>query len=96
MSGLTDNTLLRHISGADGSDLYVGAGTYKTSDGSLKANCRTIYIREDQTAMITSMKLAEAVHTGNKIGAALKAGDIFTFNDDITEIIISGGSFIGY
>jgi hypothetical protein len=87
---------IRMMSGAGGSRLYVGAGTFKTSDGTLNANTRSIFIRVDQSAMITSMKIAGVSLTLKPVGADLLAGDFYTFSDKITEIITAGGSFIGY
>jgi hypothetical protein len=92
---------IKMMSGSGGSRLYVGAHTFKTSDGTLNADTRSIYIREDQAAMITSMKVngvaLSAIADGKGIiGAALKANDFFTFDAEITEIVCAGGSFIGY
>ena len=96
---MADNPLTR-IAAEQGSDLYDGAGTYKVSDKSLKRNTRAIYVREDQAAMITSMKLmvrgTATVQTLELVGADLMAGDFFTFEYPIEEIVIAGGSFIGY
>jgi predicted metal-dependent phosphotriesterase family hydrolase len=87
---------LQQIAGSGGSHLYVGAGTYKTSDGTLYEDTRSIYIRADQSAMITSMKVNGTSITRGIVGADLKANDFFTFEKAITEIVIAGGSFIGY
>jgi hypothetical protein len=91
----------RRMSGAGGSELYVGAHTFRTSDATLKNGTYAIYIREDCSAMITSMKVngtAVTATSGGKgiPGADLKAGDFFTFGNQITEIVTAGGSFIGY
>jgi hypothetical protein len=93
--------VLSRIAGDAGSELYSGAGTYKTSDGSLKKDTVAIYVREDQAAMITSAKAVNNNGTtydlaGNLIAGNLKAGDFFTFPHPISEIVIAGGSFIGY
>ena len=87
---------IKMMAGSGGSRLYVGAATYKTSDDSLNIGTRSIYIREDQSAMITSMKVNGIALTKTPVGSDLKAQDFFTFSDDITEIVIAGGSFIGY
>ena len=93
---------LRQIAGAGGSGLYVGAGTYKTSDGTLKAGTRVIRVRADQAAMITSIKLlikgSEVAQTGaiNFVGADLLKDDEIFYPHPISEIVIAGGSFIGY
>ena len=82
--------------GSGGSHLYVGAHTFKISDSTLYEDTRSIYIREDCTAMITSMKVGGTSVTRGIVGADLKAGDFFTFEKAITEIVVAGGSFIGY
>ena len=87
---------IRMMAGAGGSRLYEGAGTFKTSDSTLNDKTRSIYIRADQTAMITSMKIAGISLSLKPVGADLLATDFYTFSDKITEIIIAGGSFIGY
>ena len=92
---------LRQIAGAGGSKLYVGAGTYKVSDGTLNKGTRVIFIRADQVAMITSMKIKDynetaVAVTGGPVGSDLLAGDFYTFKYAIDEIVIAGGSFIGY
>ena len=91
---------LSRIAASEGSELYSGAGTYKTSNGTLQHNTMSIYIREDQAAMITSAKClvngSEVALSGGKIASALKAGDYFTFKYPLSEIVISGGSFIGH
>jgi hypothetical protein len=91
----------RMMSGAGGSELYVGAHTFNKAAGTLKNGTFSIYIREDCSAMITSMKVGgvavAASSNGKGIpGADLKAGDFFTFAGEITEIVSAGGSFIGY
>lgn len=86
----------RMSAGAGGSRLYVGAGTYKTSDGTLNKGTRSIYIRVDQLAMITSHKVNGVAVTNKPTGSDLLAGDFFAFPALLTEIIIAGGSFIGY
>lgn len=87
---------LRLMSGSGGSRLYVGAATYKTSDGTLNAGTRSIFVRADQLAMITSMKVDGVAVVVTPVGSDLLAGDFFTFEKDITEIVLAGGSFIGY
>jgi hypothetical protein len=87
---------IKMMSGSGGSRLYEGAATYKTADGSLNPGTRSIYIRADQAAMITSMKVGGAALALKPVGSSLLAGDFFTFSDEITEIVIAGGSFIGY
>lgn len=87
---------IKMMSGSGGSRLYVGAATFKTSDGTLNDHTRSIYIREDQAAMITSMKVNGVVIAVTPVSSDLKAADFFTFSDDITEIVTSGGSFVGY
>jgi|ERR1035437_1229015 hypothetical protein len=87
---------IKMMAGSGGSQLYVGAHTFKTSDQSLNQGTRSIYIREDCLAMITSMKVNGVAQTGGKVAADLKTGDFFTFDAEITEIITAGGSFIGY
>ena len=92
---------IKRLTGSKGSDLYDGAATYKTSDGTLMHGLVTIYIRESQAAMITSMKLLidekeVAYNHLNIVGAKLFAGDMYTFEYPICEIVIAGGSFIGY
>jgi len=84
------------MAGAGGSKLYVGAATYKTSDGTLNKGTLSIYIRADQAAMITSMKVDGNAVTVPPVGSDLLAGDFFTFHKAVTEIVIAGGSFIGY
>ena len=86
----------RMMAGAGGSRLYVGAATYKTSDGTLNKGTRSIFIRADQAAMITSMKVNGIAVTTAPTGSDLLAGDFFTFPNDLTEIVTAGGSFIGY
>jgi hypothetical protein len=95
-----DNPLMR-IAAEVGSDLYSGAATYSTADGTLKKDTRAIIIRADQAAMITAISLningTATVQTGlNLVGADLLAGDLFTFPYEISSITITGGSFIGY
>lgn len=92
------NNLLEKIAGFNGSKLYVGAATYKTSDSTLRPGISRIYIREDQVAMVTSMKVNDIAEGGNGtiVGKDLKAGDFYTFQGNISEIVISGGSFIGH
>jgi hypothetical protein len=87
---------IRMMSGSGGSRLYEGAGTFKTSDGTLNDKTRSIFIRADQTAMITSMKINGVVLALKPVGANLLATDFYTFSDKITEIVLAGGSFIGY
>jgi hypothetical protein len=87
---------LKMMSGSGGSKLYVGAHTFRISDNTLNEGTRSIWIRETQSAMITSMKIAGVVQTGGLVGANLIAGDFFTFDQEITEIVVAGGSFIGY
>jgi hypothetical protein len=87
---------IKMMSGSGGSRLYVGANTFKTSDSTLNDDTRSIFIREDQVAMITSMKVKGVALAVAPVGSDLKANDFFTFNDEVTEIVISGGSFIGY
>lgn len=87
---------IKMMAASGGSNLYVGAATYKTSDSTLNEGTRSIYIRADQAAMITSMKVNDVAVTNGLIGADLLAGDFFTFAEDITEIVIAGGSFIGF
>jgi hypothetical protein len=87
---------IKMMSGSGGSRLYNAAGTYKISDGTLNEGTRSIFIREDQAAMITSMKVNDVAVTNKPVGEALKTSDFYTFSDQITEIVISGGSFIGY
>ena len=87
---------IRMMSGSGGSKLYVGAATYKTSDSTLNTGTRSIYIRADQAAMITSMKVDDVAVTGAPVGSDLKAMDLFTFDGELTEIVLAGGSFIGY
>ena len=86
----------RMMAGAGGSRLYVGAGTYKTSDGTLNNGTRSIFIRADQAAMITSMKVDGTAVSLKPTGADLLAGDFYTFGGYLTEIVTTGGSFIGY
>jgi hypothetical protein len=86
---------IKMIAGSGGSKLYA-TGTFKTSDDTLNEGTRSIYVREDATAMITSMKVNGVSVTGSLVGANLKAGDFFTFDAEITEIVIAAGSFIGY
>jgi hypothetical protein len=87
---------LRMMAGAGGSRLYEGSGTFKTSDGTLNEHTRSIFVRADQSAMITSMKVNGVALALKPVGSDLKAGDFFTFSDSITEIVLAGGSFIGY
>jgi hypothetical protein len=92
---------IQMVAGSGGSELYVGAHTFKTSDGTLYEDTRSIFIREDCSAMITSMKVkgvSMTSTTGGKgiVGADLKAGDFFTFKAPVTEMVVAGGSFIGY
>lgn len=87
---------IQMIAGSGGSHLYVGAHTFGTADKSLYEDTKSIYIREDCSAMITSMKVKGTVVTRGIVGADLKAGDFFTFENYITEIVTAGGSFIGY
>jgi hypothetical protein len=87
---------IRMMAGAGGSRLYEGATTFKTSDGTLNLHTRSIYVRADQAAMITSMKVNGVALALKPVAADLKAGDFFTFSDSITEIVLTGGSFIGY
>ncbi len=97
---MSKNALSR-LAGDGGSNLYSGADTYKTSDGSLNKGTVAIYIREDQAAMITSAQMVDGNGTviavaGGHVGGDLKAGDYFTFPHELSEIVIAGGSFIGY
>jgi hypothetical protein len=92
---------IQMMSASGGSELYVGAHTFKTSDGTLESGTKSIFIREDQSAQITSMKVNDVAVTAAAdgkgiVGADLKAGDFFTFKNEITEIVQAGGSFIGY
>lgn len=87
---------IRMMAGSGGSRLYVGAATYKTSDDSLNEHTRSIFVRADQAAMITSMKVKDVAVIKTPVGSDLLAGDFFTFDDEITEIVLAGGSFIGY
>lgn len=87
---------IRMMSGSGGSRLYVGAATYKTSDGTLNEHTRSISIRETQAAMITSMKVNGIAVTDAPVGSDLLAQDFYTFPKEVTEIVLSGGSFIGY
>ena len=87
---------IKMMSGSGGSRLYVGTATYKTSDGTLNTGTRSIYIRVDQAAMITSMKVNDVAVTDTPVGSDLLALDFFTFENDITEMVVAGGSFIGY
>jgi len=91
----------RRVAGAGGSKLYVGAGTYSVAAGTLNKGTTSIYIRADQAAMITSAKttdynIAAVAITGAPIGSDLLLGDFFTFKNPLSEIVIAGGSFIGY
>jgi hypothetical protein len=87
---------IKMMAGSGGSRLYVGAHTFKISDQTLNENIRSIYIRADQSAMITSMKIAGVAEIVAPVGSDLLAGDFFTFKDELTEIVTAGGSFIGY
>jgi len=87
---------IKMMAGSGGSRLYDGAATYKTSDDTLNIGTRSIFIRVVQAAMITSMKVNGVAVTKKPVGSDLLAGDFFTFTNDITEIVIAGGSFIGY
>ena len=87
---------LQRVSGSGGSRLYDGANTYKTSDGTLNKGTISIFIRANQAAMITSMKINGIATTLKPVGSDLLAGDFYTFSNEITEIVIAGGSFIGY
>jgi hypothetical protein len=86
---------IQMMAGSGGCKLY-GTGTFKTSDSTLNEGTRSIFVREDATAMITSMKVAGVVYTGGIVGVNLKALDFFTFKADITEIVIAAGTWIGY
>ena len=94
-----DNPLMR-IAAEMGSNLYDGAATY--TGATLATNIRSIYIREDQAAMITAYSLdvkgTTVAQTGalSLVGKDLLAGDFYTFPYPLVSIQISGGSFIGY